>query len=59
MNHHDPRIEALIADLERPNPDDEFPAATRQTLAFLRILQQSGAVEMLRAMEAKGGDIAR
>ena len=52
MTHYDPRIAALIAELERPNPEDEFPAATRGTLQYLRILQTSGPVEMLRAMEA-------
>ena len=51
-HHHDPRIAGLIEDLERPNPTDEFPAATRATLQYLRILQTSGHVEMLRAMEA-------
>ena len=52
MNHYGPRIAALIAELERPNPDDEFPAATRGTLQYLRILQENGPGEIVRAMEA-------
>ena len=52
MTHHNPHIAALIADLERPNPEDEFPAATRGMVQYLRILQTSGPVEMAQAMEA-------
>ena len=52
MIHHDPRIAALIEDLERPNPEDEFPAATRGMVQYLRILQESGPVEMAQAMDA-------
>jgi len=52
MIHHDPHIAALIEDLERPNPEDEFPAATRGTVQYLRILQESGSAEMVRAMDA-------
>ena len=52
MTVHDSRIARLIEELELPNPDDEFPAATRGVVQLLRTLEENGVVEMLEAINA-------
>ena len=45
-------LRALIADLEAPNPSDEFPGATRGLVAHLRVCEGCGVEEMMDGIEA-------